>query len=62
MGAQFTNVRETAEFLNMSVAWIYKNARRNGITPYRFGTGRNSKIHFNVSEVEAWVKQQKGVR
>jgi excisionase family DNA binding protein len=59
MVAQFMSVRETAEYLNMSVAWVYKNARKNGMVPYRFSAGRNAKIHFNVSEVEAWVKQQK---
>lgn len=56
---EFMDVRQTAEYLNMSVSWVYKEAPRSGLIPYRFGTGRNSKIQFRVSEVRAWVAQQK---
>ncbi|WP_319684331.1 helix-turn-helix domain-containing protein [Streptomyces sp. AK02-01A] len=59
MATQFMNVRETAEYLNMSVAWVYRDAPALGLTPYKFGRGRNAKIQFRVSEVQAWVKQQK---
>lgn len=59
MAAQFMDVRETAEYLNMSVAWVYREAPGLGLTPYKFGRGRNAKIQFRVSEVHAWVKQQK---
>ncbi|WP_323447629.1 helix-turn-helix domain-containing protein [Streptomyces yaizuensis] len=53
------DVKETAEYLNMSVTWIYKEAPRSGLTPYKFGRGRNAKIQFKVSEVQGWVRQQK---
>lgn len=59
MTAQFISVRETAEYMNVSVSWIYKNAARSGLSPYRFGSGVNAKIRFKMSEVEAWVEQQR---
>ncbi|MGV9314565.1 helix-turn-helix domain-containing protein [Streptomyces sp. NPDC003691] len=59
MSTQFMDVKETAEYLNMSVTWVYKEAPRAGLTPYKFGRGRNAKIQFKVSEVQVWVRQQK---
>ncbi|MGW0818041.1 helix-turn-helix transcriptional regulator [Streptomyces viridiviolaceus] len=56
---RFMNVKETAEYLNVSASWLYKNAVRSGLVMYRFGVGANAKIQFKVSEVEAWVKQQR---
>ncbi|WP_193510588.1 helix-turn-helix domain-containing protein [Streptomyces coeruleorubidus] len=56
------DVRETAEYLNVSLSWLYKNSARSGLAAYRFGTGPNAKIRFKVSEVEAWVKQQREMR
>ncbi|MFI5756848.1 helix-turn-helix domain-containing protein [Streptomyces sp. NPDC051569] len=53
------DVRETAEYLNMSVQWVYREASRAGLASYRFGAGRNAKIQFRVSEVQAWVRQQR---
>ncbi|MFD9075621.1 helix-turn-helix domain-containing protein [Streptomyces lasiicapitis] len=53
------DVKQTAEFLNVSAAWLYKNATKLGLAPYKFGAGRNAKIRFKASEVEAWVKQQR---
>ncbi|MFK0044838.1 helix-turn-helix domain-containing protein [Streptomyces sp. NPDC090741] len=53
------DVRETAQYLNMSVQWVYREAPRAGLAVYRFGAGRNAKIQFKVSEIQAWVKQQK---
>ncbi|MFG3025420.1 helix-turn-helix domain-containing protein [Streptomyces sp. NPDC048254] len=52
-------VQETAEYLNVSTSWIYRNATRSGLTPYRFAAGTNAKIRFRVSEVEAWIRQQR---
>ncbi|AWT46801.1 helix-turn-helix domain-containing protein [Streptomyces actuosus] len=59
MTAQFMSVRETANYLNVSISWIYRHATRSGLTPYRFGAGTNAKIRFKRSEVEAWTKQQR---
>lgn len=59
MVPQFMSVREIAEYLNMSVPWVYREAPRAGLVPYRFGSGRNAKLQFKVSDVHAWVKQQR---
>lgn len=59
MTAQFMDVRKTAEYLNVSISWIYRNATQSGLAPYRFGSGSNAKIRFKVSEVEAWAKQHR---
>lgn len=56
---RFMDVKETAEYLNVSTSWLYKNSARSGLVMYRFGVGANAKIRFKVSEVEAWVKQQR---
>ena len=58
MPEQFMSVKQTAEYLNMSVAWVYRKARV-GLVPYRFGAGRNAKLQFKVSEVQTWVRQQR---
>ncbi|MFD8750095.1 helix-turn-helix domain-containing protein [Kitasatospora sp. NPDC059577] len=59
MASPFMTVKETAECLNMSVQWVYREAPRVGLVPYRFGSGRNAKLQFKVAEVNAWVKQQR---
>ncbi|WP_269857977.1 helix-turn-helix transcriptional regulator [Streptomyces sp. RPT161] len=58
MGTQFMDVKQTAEYLNMSVPWVYREAPQLGLVPYKFGRGRNAKIQFKVSDVQAWVKQR----
>jgi excisionase family DNA binding protein len=58
MVGHFMDIKETAEYLNVSVSWLYKNAKRSGLAIYRFGPGSNAKIRFRISEVESWVKQQ----
>ncbi|MCD0486430.1 helix-turn-helix domain-containing protein [Streptacidiphilus sp. ASG 303] len=52
------DVKQTAKYLNMSVPWVYREASRLGLMPYKFGRGRNAKIQFKVSEVQAWLRQQ----
>ncbi|MGY0488324.1 helix-turn-helix domain-containing protein [Streptomyces sp. WG-D5] len=56
---EFMDVKQTAEYLNMSVAWIYRDAPNLGLAPYKFGRGRNAKIQFRVAEVKAWARQQR---
>ncbi|MFJ9642941.1 helix-turn-helix domain-containing protein [Streptomyces sp. NPDC101206] len=51
-------VRELAQHLNMSVPWVYREAARVGLTAYKFGTGRNAKMQFRISEVQRWIDQQ----
>lgn len=58
MATQFMDVKQTAEYLNMSVPWVYREAPRLGLVSYKFGRGRNAKIQFKISDVLAWVKQQ----
>ncbi|WP_413254663.1 helix-turn-helix domain-containing protein [Streptomyces pseudovenezuelae] len=52
-------VREAADYLGVSVSWLYKNTTRLGIPVYRFGVGSNAKIRFRCSEMEVWIKQQR---
>lgn len=59
MPEQFMSVKQTAEYLNMSATWVYREALRVGLVPYRFGAGRNAKLQFKVSEVQTWVRQQR---
>lgn len=59
MAIQFMTAQETATYLNVSISWIYKKAAQAGLTPYKFGAGRNAKIRFKISEVEAWTRQQR---
>jgi hypothetical protein len=53
------DVKETSEYLNMSVAWVYREAPSLGLVPYKFGRGRNAKIQFKISDLQAWLRQQK---
>ncbi|MBC3989713.1 helix-turn-helix domain-containing protein [Streptomyces sp. AC563] len=53
------SVKQVAELLNVSTSWIYKNAVHCGLPLYKFGSGRNAKIQINVSEIQAWIEQQK---
>ncbi|MFJ4184119.1 helix-turn-helix domain-containing protein [Kitasatospora sp. NPDC089509] len=55
----FMTPKQTAEYLNMSVQWVYREAPKVGLVPYRFGNGRNAKLQFKVADVHAWVKQQR---
>lgn len=59
MPAQFMNVKETAEYLNMSPTWVYRDAPKLGLVPYKFGRGRSAKLQFRTTEVQAWAVQQK---
>lgn len=59
MAAQFMDAKQTAEYMNMSVSWVYKEAAAAGLVPYKFGRGRNAKLQFKVSEVQAWLRQQR---
>ncbi|WP_019546558.1 helix-turn-helix domain-containing protein [Streptomyces sulphureus] len=58
MTSQFMDVKQTAEYLNVSVQWLYREASTVGLRKYRFGTGRNAKIQFDVDEVRRWVKHR----
>ncbi|WP_435131656.1 helix-turn-helix domain-containing protein [Actinacidiphila sp. bgisy144] len=62
MAKQFMDVKETAEYLNMSVQWVYREGPRVGLMPYRFGRGPNSKIQFRIADVQAWVRQRSDSR
>ncbi|MFF1793823.1 helix-turn-helix domain-containing protein [Kitasatospora sp. NPDC058263] len=59
MSSQFMDAKQTAEYLNMSLSWVYREAAQVGLVGYRFGLGRNAKIQFKVSEVQAWIRQQR---
>ncbi|GLW55452.1 helix-turn-helix transcriptional regulator [Kitasatospora phosalacinea] len=59
MVSQFMDAKQTAEYLNVSLSWLYREAAGVGLVAYRFGQGRNAKLQFKVSEVQAWIKQQR---
>ncbi|MYQ48785.1 hypothetical protein GTW40_27770 [Streptomyces sp. SID4985] len=59
MPAQFMNAKQTAEYLNMSMTWVYRDAPKLGLTPYKFGRGRSAKLQFKITDVRAWAQQQK---
>ncbi|RZU46087.1 hypothetical protein EV284_0747 [Streptomyces sp. BK022] len=59
MSAQFMTAQQTAEYLNMSITWVYRDAPKLGLTPYKFGTGNSAKLQFRIKEVQAWTEQQK---
>ncbi|MGW4291098.1 helix-turn-helix transcriptional regulator [Streptomyces sp. NPDC004673] len=50
--------QQTAEYLNMSITWVYRDAPKLGLIPYKFGKGRSAKLQFKIKEVEAWAEQQ----
>lgn len=53
------DARQTAECLNMSITWVYRDAPRMGLCPYKFGAGRNAKLQFKVRDLDAWARQQR---
>ncbi|WP_425574197.1 helix-turn-helix domain-containing protein [Streptomyces hebeiensis] len=53
------DAQQTARYLNMSLTWIYRDARRCGLKPYRFGNGKNAKIQFKTIDVLKWLEQQR---
>ncbi|MFD4653354.1 hypothetical protein [Streptomyces sp. NPDC058441] len=59
MAAQFMDVKQTAAYLNMSATWVYRDAPKLGLVPYKFGRGPTAKLQFKTTEVQAWVLQQK---
>lgn len=59
MHPHFMDAKQTAEYLNMSVTWVYRDAPRQGLAAYRFGAGRNAKLQFKVADVDAWARQQR---
>ncbi|MGW2209748.1 helix-turn-helix domain-containing protein [Streptomyces sp. NPDC001781] len=59
MPAGFMNARQAAEYLNMSITWVYRDAPKLGLKPYKFGHGPSAKLQFKVSEVDAWAQRQR---
>ncbi|MFD8565911.1 hypothetical protein [Streptomyces sp. NPDC059639] len=59
MAQQSMNAKQTAEYLDMSVTRVYRDAPRLGLAVYKFGAGRNVKLQFKVSDVDAWARQQR---
>ncbi|MFD6994418.1 helix-turn-helix domain-containing protein [Streptomyces sp. NPDC059943] len=53
------DARQTARYLNVSLTWVYRDARRCGLKAYRFGRGKNAKIQFKTVDVLKWLEQQR---
>lgn len=52
----FMTIKETAAYLDLSVAYMYQLTWRNAI-PYYKPTGK--KVYFDVDEINAWVKSNR---
>ncbi|WP_374119768.1 helix-turn-helix domain-containing protein [Streptomyces sp. MBT42] len=48
-------IAEAAEYLDMSLRWMYRDSRRHGIPRYYFG----GRLKFKVEDLERWAQQQK---
>ncbi len=59
MATRFMNAKQTAEYPNMSLTWVYRDAPQLGLVPYKFGNGRSAKLQFKTADVHAWAHQQK---
>lgn len=53
------SAQQTAEMLNMSLTWIYRDARKCGLRGYKLGNGKNAKLQFKEDEVLRWLDQQR---
>ncbi|MFJ3026542.1 hypothetical protein ACIPH4_37100 [Streptomyces tendae] len=59
MPTQFMNAKQTAEYLNVFLTWVYRDAPKLGLAPYKFGAGRSAKLQFKTTDVQARATQQK---
>ncbi|MFF4117101.1 hypothetical protein ACFY0P_27050 [Streptomyces sp. NPDC001714] len=59
MPTQFMSAKQTAEYLNMSITWVYRDAPKLGLVPYKFGNGRSAKLQFKITDVHAWARQHR---
>lgn len=59
MGPHLMDAHQTARFLNMSLTWVYRDARRCGLKAYKLGNGKNAKIQFKTADVMRWLEQQR---
>lgn len=53
------DTNELAAMLNMSAAWVYREAAKLGLKGYKLGKGRNAKVLYKKTEVLKWLEQQK---
>ncbi|MEU4796711.1 helix-turn-helix domain-containing protein [Streptomyces sp. NPDC023327] len=59
MRNRLMSAQQTAEMLNMSLTWIYRDARKCGLRGYKLGNGKNAKLQFKEDEVLRWLDQQR---
>ncbi|MER7986461.1 helix-turn-helix domain-containing protein [Streptomyces noursei] len=52
-------VKEAADFLNVSLTWMYRDAPKLGLKGYKFGRGKNAKLRFKYGDLVKWLEQQK---
>lgn len=51
------DVRQAAEYLSMSVKWVYRSYR--SLPHIRIGAGQNMRIKFRRCDLDAWVRQHR---
>ncbi|MFE0104529.1 hypothetical protein [Streptomyces sp. NPDC059009] len=49
MPLQFMDSKQSAEYLNVSITWTYRDGPQLGLAAYKFGTDRNAKLQFMIS-------------
>ncbi|QPP05122.1 helix-turn-helix domain-containing protein [Streptomyces bathyalis] len=59
MSQEMLTARQTAEMLNVSLTWIYRDAPKLGLIGYKFGRGKSAKLRFRCADVLKWLEQQK---
>lgn len=57
---QMISAKKIAEILNVSKQVIFKlTAEGSFPRAYKLGDGRNSPVRWKVSEIQAWIEEQK---
>lgn len=59
MRQHLMDAQQTADFLNISLTWVYRDAPHCGLKGYKLGNGKNAKLQFKTTEVLKWLEQQR---
>jgi excisionase family DNA binding protein len=51
------DVEQAAEYLSMSVKWVYRNYK--SLPHIRIGAGRKMRVKFRRCDLDAWVRQHR---
>ena len=51
------NIKKAAEYLGVSVGWLYVQVEKGKIPHFRLGASPKSPIRFDLLELERWGKK-----